>query len=54
MVNCQLQIFFRQGKKTLDPTVIYRYSGLANHAKLELVKSDTRRPEADVTLALQV
>ena len=38
----------------LDPTVIFRYSGLPNHAKLELVKAEKKRAETNVLVALQV
>ena len=47
-----LIIFYRSGRKTLDVTMILRYSGLPNHAKLELRKSKNERAESDVTVAL--
>jgi len=41
-------------KKSLDLTLIMRFSGLANRAKLELVRAPKTRLDADVTLALQI
>lgn len=35
--------FIRHGRKTIDVSSPFRYSGLSNNAKLELVKSETVR-----------
>ena len=37
----------RQGRKFLDLSLIFRFSGLPNNAKLELVESDRPRSSGD-------
>ncbi|CAD5120815.1 DgyrCDS9373 [Dimorphilus gyrociliatus] len=47
------QYILKHGKKKLDLTLSFRYSGLPNRSKLELVESDGERKEEPVMVAIQ-
>lgn len=47
------QYMLKHGKKKVDLTLSFRYSGLPNHSKLELVETDEERKEQPVKVALQ-
>ena len=55
MVYFQMMILsHRHGRTVLDLSLTLRYAGLPNLAKLELVKTEKKRTESHVTIALQV
>lgn len=41
-------------KRVLDPTVMFRFSGLPNNAQLEMVEAQKVRQDADVELLVQM
>lgn len=47
------QYTLKHGKKNVDLTLSFRYSGLPNHSKLELIKAIEERKEEPVKVALQ-